>query len=431
MPGIALELVILVVVVTSVWVLFDARSAGMRKGQATGVADMGPVGWFLACLLLWLVAFPLYLAKRAALATPAFPVGAGRFCTGCGQGIRGDARYCPGCGETPSKDWVLTPCPICCAELPALSAFCTACGAPGPAATAEQRAAWRERRTATRPAASARKPIGIGLVVVALLGGIGALVAVPRLAAAGQLDVVQVEQEIATQLQAITAETTAVECPPEVPMRKGKIFDCAARDVTGEVQIRVTLDDDEGHFSFEPFGTVRPIAAVPSLTATPATTAISGASTTVATARSSSPASALKITSASRPPATTPPTTAEPVVPCPTGGLIAEVTAVRETFYSENNDSYVLSVEGTLSNRSDAAAYPKGGEITVFYGDGSAIGGHQRIGNYSSQVLAPGESTPWRTQVTTAGAPAASARVDKVWWQWRDFNELDDGCATG
>jgi hypothetical protein len=25
---------------------------------------MGPVTWFIACLFLWIIAFPLYLAKR-------------------------------------------------------------------------------------------------------------------------------------------------------------------------------------------------------------------------------------------------------------------------------------------------------------------------------------------------------------------------------
>jgi hypothetical protein len=53
--------------VTSIWVLFDANTIGVEKGQLEGVADMGPWGWFFACLLLWIIGFPLYLAKRPEL----------------------------------------------------------------------------------------------------------------------------------------------------------------------------------------------------------------------------------------------------------------------------------------------------------------------------------------------------------------------------
>ncbi len=28
------------------------------------MGNMGPISWFLACLLIWIVAFPFYLAKR-------------------------------------------------------------------------------------------------------------------------------------------------------------------------------------------------------------------------------------------------------------------------------------------------------------------------------------------------------------------------------
>lgn len=54
----------LVVLGTSVWVLVDARRRGMTKGKVKGFFNMGPAGWFLSCLLLWIVAFPAYLVKR-------------------------------------------------------------------------------------------------------------------------------------------------------------------------------------------------------------------------------------------------------------------------------------------------------------------------------------------------------------------------------
>ena len=50
---------------TATWVLFDAKKIGARKGLTKGMSDMGPWGWFVGCVLLWIVAFPLYLIKRS------------------------------------------------------------------------------------------------------------------------------------------------------------------------------------------------------------------------------------------------------------------------------------------------------------------------------------------------------------------------------
>jgi hypothetical protein len=49
---------------TSLWVLIDSRNIGIKKGSTKGFFDMGPTGWFLACLLCWIAAFPVYLVKR-------------------------------------------------------------------------------------------------------------------------------------------------------------------------------------------------------------------------------------------------------------------------------------------------------------------------------------------------------------------------------
>jgi hypothetical protein len=70
--------VIIIVLGTSIWVAFDASSIGAGKRSGT----TGPAAWFLFCLLLWIVGFPVYLANRskikaaAALAGAAHPVGA-------------------------------------------------------------------------------------------------------------------------------------------------------------------------------------------------------------------------------------------------------------------------------------------------------------------------------------------------------------------
>ena len=57
-------LIILVIVGTSIWVAFDAKSIGIKKGQLKGMLDMGPLGWFFVCLFLWIIGFPAYLAMR-------------------------------------------------------------------------------------------------------------------------------------------------------------------------------------------------------------------------------------------------------------------------------------------------------------------------------------------------------------------------------
>ena len=58
----------LVVIATGVCVYFDAKSLGMGRlqpGETRGFLDMSPIGWGLACLLLWIFALPLYLIHRS------------------------------------------------------------------------------------------------------------------------------------------------------------------------------------------------------------------------------------------------------------------------------------------------------------------------------------------------------------------------------
>jgi hypothetical protein len=56
----------LVVIGTSIWVGIDASSIGAGK------VGTGPIGWFLFCLLLWIVGFPVYLAKRSGIKATAW-----------------------------------------------------------------------------------------------------------------------------------------------------------------------------------------------------------------------------------------------------------------------------------------------------------------------------------------------------------------------
>jgi hypothetical protein len=42
----------------------DAKRLGVRRGVPKGFLSMGPLAWFFACFLLWIVALPAYLVKR-------------------------------------------------------------------------------------------------------------------------------------------------------------------------------------------------------------------------------------------------------------------------------------------------------------------------------------------------------------------------------
>lgn len=58
-------LILIIVVMTSIWVLVDAQTIGVKKGQIKGLGNIGPWGWFFVCILIWIIGFPFYLAKRA------------------------------------------------------------------------------------------------------------------------------------------------------------------------------------------------------------------------------------------------------------------------------------------------------------------------------------------------------------------------------
>jgi hypothetical protein len=64
------SIIFLVVVGSGIWVLIDSSRLGAKRGAlGGGFLDMGPVGWFLVTLLLWIVGFPCYLAVRPRLVT--------------------------------------------------------------------------------------------------------------------------------------------------------------------------------------------------------------------------------------------------------------------------------------------------------------------------------------------------------------------------
>lgn len=62
-------LVLLLVVATDLWVYADAkaqRERGTPVVLSAGSLNVDtPVAWFVGCLLLWILFFPLYMASRA------------------------------------------------------------------------------------------------------------------------------------------------------------------------------------------------------------------------------------------------------------------------------------------------------------------------------------------------------------------------------
>jgi hypothetical protein len=54
----------LIVLGSAIWVLIDAKTIGVKKGLVTGMGNIGPWAWFFVTLLLWIVAFPMYLYYR-------------------------------------------------------------------------------------------------------------------------------------------------------------------------------------------------------------------------------------------------------------------------------------------------------------------------------------------------------------------------------
>jgi hypothetical protein len=58
-----LGLVLLVIIGSSIWVAVDASQLGARPGALRSpMLDMTPTIWFFCCLLVWIIAFPAYVA---------------------------------------------------------------------------------------------------------------------------------------------------------------------------------------------------------------------------------------------------------------------------------------------------------------------------------------------------------------------------------
>jgi hypothetical protein len=46
------SLIFLVIIGSSIWVLIDAKSIGVKKGQIGGLGNLGPWGWFFMLIIM-------------------------------------------------------------------------------------------------------------------------------------------------------------------------------------------------------------------------------------------------------------------------------------------------------------------------------------------------------------------------------------------
>lgn len=61
------DLAVVVVIFSAIWVYFDSKALGARRGLLPGISDMGPLGWAASTALLWLFVFPYYITRRQAI----------------------------------------------------------------------------------------------------------------------------------------------------------------------------------------------------------------------------------------------------------------------------------------------------------------------------------------------------------------------------
>lgn len=118
-----------IIVVSAIWSAADSSMHHVSIGSHKEYNGSAPVLWLICCLLLWFIAFPFYLIRRAdtlrvaaisggfqGSASLAAPITAGASASGPVAALRGPSRYCATCGV----------------QLSATAAFCSRCGCQQP-----------------------------------------------------------------------------------------------------------------------------------------------------------------------------------------------------------------------------------------------------------------------------------------------------------
>jgi len=57
-------IIVILVIGSAIWVYYDAKKIGASRNKRGGFLAMGPPGWAICTLLLWILVFPLYLFQR-------------------------------------------------------------------------------------------------------------------------------------------------------------------------------------------------------------------------------------------------------------------------------------------------------------------------------------------------------------------------------
>ena len=95
---------IIIILLTSFWVYFDAKSLQKYKGSDRGVGNTSPGMWFVGSLLLWILFYPLYLVQKYRYLKNRMGKKSPKskkmiLCHSCEKQISRNALNCPECGE--------------------------------------------------------------------------------------------------------------------------------------------------------------------------------------------------------------------------------------------------------------------------------------------------------------------------------------------
>jgi hypothetical protein len=139
-------------------------------------------------------------------------------------------------------------CPNCGAWVGDTERDCPRCG------TDVWRSGPPQHQAAGAPPPTPRRGAGlvVAVVLVALLvAGAAVALTLTRNRDKGlTLDGVETASELRAQLAPAVGPVT-VRCPDRMAAKRGRIYDCVADDGTTSRIVRVTMDDSEGHYTYQ------------------------------------------------------------------------------------------------------------------------------------------------------------------------------------